>query len=83
MRAGRPLTGARAHQIGLVQDLADTPQAALALAVELGQEMAALLKGRLRAGIKDCLNREDAADLWTAYDLERDLAAEVMGRARE
>ncbi|MFG1265059.1 enoyl-CoA hydratase/isomerase family protein [Xanthobacter aminoxidans] len=78
---GRPLTGARAHHIGLVQELADTPEAALSLAVELGREMAALLKGRLRAGIKDCLNREDAADLWTAYDFERDLAAEVMGRA--
>lgn len=79
---GQPLSGERAHQIGLVQKLADTPVQVLDAAIALAQEMAGLLKGRLRAEVKGCLNREDEESLWTAYQFERDLAACVMGQAK-
>ncbi|KUL94527.1 crotonase [Bosea sp. WAO] len=79
---GQPLSGERAHQIGLVQKLADTPAQVLDAAIALAQDMAGLIKGRLRAEIKDCLNREDEESLWTAYQFERDLAARVMGQAK-
>ncbi len=78
---GQAMSGARAHQIGLVQEIAETPDAGLARALALAHEITGLIKGRLRAGIKACLNREDEEGLWTAYDRERDLAARVMGRA--
>ncbi|EWY38627.1 crotonase [Skermanella stibiiresistens SB22] len=78
---GRPISGARAHQIGLVQELGETPDTVLARAVEVAHELAGTLKGPMRAGIKSTLNREDELDLWTAYDLERDFASSVMGQA--
>jgi enoyl-CoA hydratase/carnithine racemase len=78
---GQPLSGERAYQIGLVQELAATPARVLGRSVALAHEMAGLLKGRLRAEIKSCLNREDEESLWTAYELERHLAANVMGTA--
>jgi enoyl-CoA hydratase/carnithine racemase len=78
---GRPLSGERAYQLGLVQELRSTPSEVLSRAIELAKEMAELLKGVLRAEIKECLNREDEQSLWSAYELERELAAKTMGRA--
>jgi len=78
---GRPLSGERAYQIGLVQELQATPKEVLSRSIELAKEMAELLKGVLRAEIKECLNREDEQSLWSAYELERKLAARTMGRA--
>jgi len=78
---GRPLSGERAYQIGLVQELAATSALVLERAVALAQEMAGLVKGRLRAQIKACLNAEDQESLWTAYDRELHLASHVMGQA--
>ncbi|MGU3497139.1 enoyl-CoA hydratase/isomerase family protein [Xanthobacteraceae bacterium A53D] len=80
---GQHMSGARAHQIGLVQELRETPDAVLERALEMAREIAALVKGGLRAGIKACLNREDEQALWPAYELERDLAAKIMGKAQE
>lgn len=79
--SGRSLSGERAYTLGLVQELAPTPELALERAVALATEISGLLTGRLRACIKNTLNAEDARPLWEAYDLERELAAETMGLA--
>ena len=78
---GQPITGSRAHQIGLVQDLADDREAVLARAVAIAVDISGVLRGTLRAEIKRTLNREDDASLWEAYDFERELAARMMGTA--
>ncbi|MBP2300682.1 enoyl-CoA hydratase/isomerase family protein [Azospirillum picis] len=78
---GNSMSGTRAHQIGLVQELGPGPEGVLDRAVEVAHELAGTLKGKMRAGIKATLNREDELDLWTAYDLERDFASAVMGQA--
>jgi len=76
---GRPISGARAHQIGLVQEVFDDPSAVLDGAIGIAREITALLKGRLRTDIKPCLTEEDTLGLWEAYELERELAARTMG----
>lgn len=78
---GRPLSGERAYQLGLVQELHAMPDEVLSRSIALAKEMAELLIGALRAEIKECLNREDEQSLWSAYELERELAARTMGRA--
>ncbi|ABN78648.1 enoyl-CoA hydratase/isomerase family protein [Cereibacter sphaeroides] len=78
---GDPISGARAHRIGLVQELAEDGAAVLQRALEMGAGIAALVQGRLREGLKPCMNAQDEGDLWPAYDLERELAARVMGQA--
>lgn len=78
---GQPISGARAHQIGLVQELADNREAVLERAVGIARDIAGVLRGTLRAEIKRTLNREDGAPLWEAYDYERELAARMMGTA--
>jgi len=78
---GRPLSGERAHQLGLVQALASTPDQVLEQAIALAHEITGLLKNPLRPLMKPCLNREDEEGLWTAYRRELDLAARVMGQA--
>ncbi|MFC5584384.1 enoyl-CoA hydratase/isomerase family protein [Nitratireductor kimnyeongensis] len=78
---GNTIDGNRAHQIGLVQELCPDPEALLARALELAQEIAERLTDKLSAGMKPTLNDEDAADLWTGYDLERAYSSRVMGVA--
>lgn len=79
---GEPISGTRAHQIGLVHELRDTAEAVLLHGKEMGSRIARLIEGRLGEEIKACFNAQDALPLWEAYDLERDLAARVMGKAR-
>lgn len=80
---GQTLSGSRAHELGLVQETADSATAVLRRALALAHEMSRLLKGTLRTDIKSCLNREDENALWVAYDFERELAARTMGRAEQ
>lgn len=81
--SGRPISGARAHQIGLVQGLAEDAGGVLDLALEWAREVSGLLSGTLAREIKGVLNREDEEPLWIAYDRERELAARTMGRAAQ
>ena len=78
---GRPMTGTRAHAVGLVQELVNDPADLVERGVALAREIADLLHGTLKDEIKRTLNREDDASLWTAYDFERELAARTMGVA--
>ena len=79
--SGRPISGERAHQVGLVQGLADGAAGVLDLALGWAREVGGLLAGTLRQEIKAVLNREDEEPLWDAYERERDLAARTMGVA--
>lgn len=78
---GEPISGERAYQIGLVHALDDTAEATLARATQMAANISTLIRGRLREEIKACFNTQDATPLWEAYDLERNLAARVMGQA--
>jgi enoyl-CoA hydratase/carnithine racemase len=76
---GRPIDGTRAYQLGIVQELADTPEAVLLAAIALATEIATLTKDRLDRRIKPVLNQLDRTALWDAYDIERLLAIDTMG----
>jgi enoyl-CoA hydratase/carnithine racemase len=76
---GRPIDGTRAYQLGIVQELADTPDAVLAAAIALAAEIGSLTKDRLDRRIKPVLNQLDRTALWDAYDIERLLAIDTMG----
>lgn len=76
---GRPIDGTRAYQLGIVQELADTPEAVLAAAIALATEIGTLTKDRLDRRIKPVLNQLDRTALWDAYDIERLLAIDTMG----
>ncbi len=79
---GEPISGERAHQIGLVHALDQTLEEMLARASDMGHRISQLVQGTLRAEIKSCMNTQDETRLWPAYDMERELAARVMGKAR-
>ncbi|KAB2655213.1 enoyl-CoA hydratase/isomerase family protein [Brucella tritici] len=79
---GEPISGQRAHQIGLVQELQDSADLLLARAIAMAGQIASLMTGELRSQLKTCMNAEDENALWIAYDMERDLAAKVMGTSR-
>jgi enoyl-CoA hydratase/carnithine racemase len=76
---GRPIDGTRAYQLGIVQELADTPDAVLAASIALAEEIGTLTKDRLDRRIKPVLNQLDRTALWDAYDIERLLAIDTMG----
>lgn len=78
---GRPIDGARAYQLGIVQELADTPDAVLAASIALASEIGTLTQDRLNRRIKPVLNQLDRTALWDAYDIERLLAIDTMGKA--
>jgi enoyl-CoA hydratase/carnithine racemase len=78
---GQPISGTRAHQLGVVQELVDGPDALLSRAVELGAEIADLLRGTLSRSAKPLLNRiDDGIGLWDGHDLERLTMIRFMGR---
>jgi enoyl-CoA hydratase/carnithine racemase len=79
---GEPISGHRAHQIGLVQELHDSAELVLARAVAMAGQIATMMTGELRNQLKTCMNAEDENALWIAYDMERNLAAKVMGTSR-
>ncbi|SMO93515.1 enoyl-CoA hydratase/isomerase family protein [Paracoccus laeviglucosivorans] len=78
---GEPISGERAHQIGLVQAMGPTADQVLAQALDMALRMSQLIRGRLRAELKACMNAQDGQSLWQSYDLERELAARTMGAA--
>lgn len=77
---GRPISGARAYQIGAVQELVEDVEDLLSTAITLATDIAGLVSGRLDRRIKPVLNQLDRTALWDAYDIERLLAVDTMGR---
>lgn len=80
---GRPISGARAYQLGTVQELVEDAGALLPAAMALAREIAGLVSGKLKGRIKPVLNQLDRTALWDAYDIERLLAVDTMGSLPE
>lgn len=78
---GDPISGDRAHQLGLVYKIGSDPDDVLRQSMEMATSISDLMTGRLGTEIKACFNAQDLAPLWPAYDLERQLAARIMGQA--
>lgn len=76
---GRAITGQRAYDLGLVQELRPTAEAVLDRAIELAGEIAELLTGNLRSTVMPLLNRiDDGLGLWDGHDLERQTTIRFM-----
>lgn len=78
---GDPISGERAYELGLVYKLRDSPEDVLSAALDMAISISGMVVGALRTEIKACFNAQDLQPLWPAYDLERELAARVMGQA--
>ena len=78
---GRPISGARAHQLGTVQELVDSVESLLPAAMALAHEIAPLVAGKMHRRIKPVINQLARTALWDAYDIERLLAIDTMGSA--
>jgi enoyl-CoA hydratase/carnithine racemase len=79
---GRSITGQRAYELGLVQELLPTAEQVLERSVELAGEITGLLTGTLRQEAKPLLNQlDDRAGLWEGHDLERQTTLRFMTRS--
>jgi len=78
---GRPISGARAYQLGTVQQVVDSVDELLTAAMALAQEIAPLVAGKMDRRIKPVINQLARTALWDAYDIERLLAIDTMGLA--
>jgi enoyl-CoA hydratase/carnithine racemase len=74
---GRPIDGARAYQLGLVNQLADSPAAALDDAIAVARELAAGA-GQVPARAKSLLRETAGTDLGEGIARERDAATELF-----
>ncbi|GMG85397.1 enoyl-CoA hydratase/isomerase family protein [Paralimibaculum aggregatum] len=75
---GDAISAERAYQIGILQELCETPEAALARAVAIGGQIGGLLTGGL-AATPAALEEAEGQPLWEAYECERRLAIASMG----
>jgi enoyl-CoA hydratase/carnithine racemase len=78
---GKPISGARAFELGMVQELADDAPAVLERALLVAAEIASTLVGRLGDEIKSVMNSQEEQPLWDSYELEREFASRIMGTA--
>jgi enoyl-CoA hydratase/carnithine racemase len=79
--SGKPISGARAFELGMVQELADSAAAVLDKALAIAAEIASTLTGRLGDEIKAVMNNQEQQPLWESYELEREFASRIMGTA--
>ncbi|MFJ3366892.1 enoyl-CoA hydratase/isomerase family protein [Pseudomonas sp. NPDC086251] len=78
---GNPISGARAFELGMVQELADNAPAVLEKAMQITAQITSTLTGRLADEIKAVMNNQEQHPLWQSYELEREFASRIMGTA--
>jgi len=78
---GSPISGQRAFDLGFIQELAVDAQAVLDRAIAMALDISKNLANPLGQQIRSVMIHQDENSLWAAYDIERDFAAQMMGKA--